>query len=96
MERKIYLEMMRQCAVLERGVFGICKDVPDELRVVWKGIEYYPEAYTLEYRADGSISHTCRLHDLTANAVVGAPLNEVKNKQDATQEALNVEEKQSV
>lgn len=80
MERKIYLEMMRQCSVLERGVFGICKDVPPELRVVWKGIEYYPEAYTLEYRADGSISHTCRLHDLTANAVVGAPLHEVEAK----------------
>jgi hypothetical protein len=54
--------------------------VPDDLRVVWKGIEYYPEAYTLEYRQDGKIAHTCRLHDLTANAVVGAPLNEVTQK----------------
>ena len=80
MDRKLYLELMRECALLERGIFGICVNVPDELRVVWKGIEYYPEAYTLEYRPDGTTAHTCRLHDLTANAVVGAPLHEVEVK----------------
>ena len=80
MDRKLYLELMRKCAMLDRGIFGICVYVPDDLRVVWKGIEYYPEAYTLEYRQDGTVAHTCRLHDLTANAVVGAPLNEVTQK----------------
>lgn len=80
MDRKLYLELMRKCALLERGIFGICLEVPDDLRVVWKGIEYYPEAYTLEYRPDGTTAHTCRLHDLTANAVVGAPLHEVERK----------------
>lgn len=80
MDRKLYLELMRRCAVLPRGIYGICLDVPDELRVVWKGIEYYPEAYTLEFRPDGTIAHTCRLHDLEANAVVGAPLHEVTQK----------------
>lgn len=83
MERKAYIEMMRRCAVLPRGLFGTVKDVPDELRVIWRGIEYYPEAYTLEYAADGTLLHWCRLHDLTANAVVGAPLHEVQEKEVA-------------
>lgn len=83
MERKAYIEMMRKCAMLPRGLFGVCQDVPDEMRVVWRGIEYYPEAYTLEYRQDGTLAHTCRLHDLTANAVVGAPLQEVQAKEVA-------------
>ena len=80
MERKKYLEMMRGAAMLPRGFFGIPQDVPDELRVVWRGVEYYPQAYTLEYQQDGSLLHTCRLHDLKANAVVGAPLHEVTEK----------------
>ena len=92
MDRKLYLEMMRRCAVMPRGIHDIVKDVPDDLRVVWRGIEYYPQAYTLEDRQDGSIAHTCRLHDLEANAVVGAPLHEVKAKM----EALDGKEKQSV
>lgn len=81
MERKAYIEMMRRCAVLPRGLFGTVREVPDELRVVWRGIEYYPEAYTLEYSQDGTLLHWCRLHDLTANAVVGAPLHEVIAKE---------------
>ncbi len=80
MDRKIYLEMMRECALLDRGIFDICIDVPDDLRVVWKGIEYYPQAYTLEYDKQGKVTHTCRLHDLSANAVVGAPLHEIERK----------------
>lgn len=80
MDRKVYLDLMRQCAPLKSGVFGIKENVPDELRVVWRGIEYYPQAYTLEYRDDCSLAHTCRLHDLKANAVVGAPLHEVQPK----------------
>lgn len=81
MERKAYIEMMRRCAVLPRGLFGTAREVPDELRVVWRGIEYYPQAYTLEYSQDGTLMHTCRLHDLTANAVVGAPLQDVQAKE---------------
>ena len=81
MERKAYIELMRRCAALPRGMFGTARYVPDELRVVWRGIEYYPQAYTLEYAADGTLIHTCRLHDLTANAVVGAPLQEVQAKE---------------
>lgn len=80
LDRKIYLELMRRCAILPRGIFGICENVPDEFRVVWKGVEYYPQAYTLEYSESGAIVHTCRLHDLKANAVVGAPLHEVEEK----------------
>lgn len=30
MDRKVYLEMMRKCAMLDRGIFGICVYVPDE------------------------------------------------------------------
>lgn len=83
MERKAYIEMMRRCAMLPRGLFGTVQNVPDELRVVWRGIEYYPEAYMLECRQDGTFAHTCRLHDLTANAVVDAPLQEVQAKEVA-------------
>ena len=56
------------------------KFVPEQLRVVYKGIEYYPFGYSMYGNSDGTWRHTAVLHDITANAVVSAPLSDVIEK----------------
>lgn len=65
-----------------RGLFGIAQGVPDSLRVLYKGIEYYPVAYELSFDQNGDTIHIAIIHDLKANAVVHAPLERVKPKID--------------
>ena len=81
MERNTYLQKILQCAMLkETGLPGMKKFVPEQLRVVYKGIEYYPFGYSMYGNYDGTWRHTAVLHDIKANAVVSAPLNEVEEK----------------
>ena len=81
MDRNLYLQKILQCAKLkETGLPGVKESVPDALRVVYKGIEYYPFGYSMYGNPDGTWRHTAVLHDITANAVVSAPLDEVKDK----------------
>ena len=56
------------------------KFVPEQLRVTYKGIDYYPFGYSMYANHDGTWRHTAVLHDLIANAVVSAPLVEVEAK----------------
>lgn len=80
-DRKLYLTMCRDCAILrEEATHGIKKNVPDELRVVWKGGEYYPQQYVLGFNDDGTVSHVAVLHSLSANSVVYVPLSEISRK----------------
>jgi hypothetical protein len=82
MERNTYLQKILQCAKLkETGLPGVKKDVPDALRVVYKGIEYYPFGYSMYANPDGTWRHTAVLHDVKANAVVSAPLMDVEAKE---------------
>jgi len=82
MDRTKYLNMARECAMIKkRGQFGIRQNVPDRLRVVWKGIEYYPQSYELRFRDDGTVDHIAIIHDLTANSVSHVPLEQVKEKE---------------
>lgn len=78
MKRSEYLRRCQMCATLKGGVFDIKKNVPDDLKVVFDGIAYYPVSYTLGFGKDGAVVHKATLHDLTANAVVGAPLAKVE------------------
>lgn len=81
MERNTYLQKILQCAKLEEtGLPGMKKNVPEQLLVVYKGIDYYPFGYSMYANPDGTWRHAAVLHDITANAVVSAPLNEVKDK----------------
>lgn len=79
MDRKTYLELCREAALIEGGVENI-KDVPDRLRVRFAGYEYHPEAYLLGFERDGTVRHTAILHEIGANAVVYAPLGKVEKK----------------
>ena len=81
MERNTYLQKILQCAKLkETGLPGVKESVPDAFRVVYKGIEYYPFGYSMYGNPDGSWRHTAVLHVSKANAVVSAPLDELKDK----------------
>lgn len=76
MERKRYLELCQMVSVLPGGVFGIKQNVPDDLKVVHNGIEYYPISYKLSFD-NGRPTHTAILHDLKANSIMNADLETV-------------------
>ena len=63
-------------SVLPGGVFGIKQNVPDDLKVVHNGIEYYPISYKLSFD-NGRPAHTAILHDLKANSIMNANLETV-------------------
>ena len=76
MDRKIYLELCQNVSMLESGIYGIKKDVPNELKVVYDGVVYYPVCYELSFY-NGKPTHTAILHDLTTNSVTYADLSKV-------------------
>ena len=78
MDRKLYLELCQKVSVLKNGICGIKENVPDELKVIHNGIEYYPTAYELSFDK-GQPVHTAILHDLKANSIMNADLRNVKN-----------------
>ena len=83
MVRNEFLNMCRQCSMIKtRGLFGIAQGVPDGLRVLYKGIEYYPIGYELSFDNNGDTIHVAIIHDMKANAVVHAPLSWVSKKED--------------
>ncbi len=81
MDRNKYLEMCRETATLESGLLGIKVNVPDRLRVIYGGIEYYPVKYELGFDNHGKATHTAVIHDMKANAFVYAPLDKVEEKE---------------
>lgn len=75
------MNLCRECAMMkEKGLFGIPKNVPDRLRVIYKGIEYYPQSYELGFNEDGTVKHTAIIHDLKINSICCVPLKDVKEK----------------
>lgn len=81
MDRKLYLELCQKVSVLKNGVCGIKENVPDELMVVYNGINYYPVAYELSFDDKGNARHTAILHDLNANSIINADLRKVKKEE---------------
>jgi len=80
-ERSRYLSMCRECAMIrKRGTFDVPEHVPARLRVVYRGIEYYPQGYELTFCSDGKVNHIAVLHDLRANSIQRVPLGEVREK----------------
>ena len=76
MDRKLYLELSQKVSVLKNGICGIKENVPDELKVIYNGIAYYPVSYELSFD-NGKPTHTAILHDLKANSITNAKLGEV-------------------
>ena len=81
MHRTAYLELCQKVSVLKNGICGIKENVPDELMVVYNGIEYYPTSYELSFDDKGNVRHTAILHDLKANSIINADLRKVKKEE---------------
>lgn len=67
MDRTEFLQMCQRVSMLENGICGIKKDVPDELKVINNGILYYPIAYELAFE-NGKLIHLAILHDVLSNS----------------------------
>jgi hypothetical protein len=79
MDRKKFVLLCQRVSILTGGVFGIKKNVPNELQVVYDGIKYYPVAYELSF-SNGNPIHSDILHDLKANSTITVPLNLVEGE----------------
>ena len=77
MQRTEYLGLCQKVSVLKNGICGIKENVPDELKVIHNGIEYYPVAYELSFDDKGNARHTAILHDLKANSIMNVDLGKV-------------------
>ena len=77
MDRKLYIELCQKVSVLKNGVCGIKENVPDELKVIYNGIAYYPVSYELSFDDKGNVRHTAILHDLKANSITSSDLGRV-------------------
>ncbi len=75
-QRDIFLQMCQKVSMLKNGLCGIIENVPDELKVIHNGIEYYPVSYELSFD-NGKPTHTAILHDLKANSIMNADLEKV-------------------
>lgn len=75
MDRALFLEKCKQCAVLEE--YGHTKKVPRDLMVEADGCVYYPVGYELKFDNQGNATHTAILHDLIAHSVTYYPLAKV-------------------
>ena len=77
MQRTEYLELCQKVSVLKNGICGIKENVPDELKVIYNGIAYYPVSYELSFDDKGNVRHTVILQDLKANSITSADLGRV-------------------
>ena len=78
MQRDIFLQLCQKVSVLKNGICGIKENVPDELKVIYNGIAYYPVSYELSFDDKGNVRHTAILKDLKANSLLYCRLEDVK------------------
>ena len=77
MDRTEYLKMCQKVSVYKK-ISGVITDLPDELKVRYKEIVYYPLEYILSFDKEQP-RHTAVLHDLNSNSIVHAELEKVEN-----------------
>lgn len=77
MDRKFYLELCQKVSVLKSGILGIKENVPNELKIIYNGIVYYPVAYVITFDEKGNPQHDVILHDLRANSITQGKLERV-------------------
>ena len=78
MQRDIFLQMCQKVSMLKNGVCGIKENVPDDLKVIFNGITYYPYGYKLWFDAKGNPVHTAVLKDLIAKSIMECNLERVE------------------
>lgn len=77
MDKTEFFEMCQKVAVLPKREYGI-KSVSPDLRVLHKGVAFYPVGYKLTYDEKGKPLHTAILHDLNVNSMLECNLLEVE------------------
>ena len=78
MDRTEFLKMCQKVSVLKNGICGVKKNVPNELKVIYNEIQYYPFAYELSFE-NGNAVHKAILHDLNTNCIIYTKLDRVDN-----------------
>ena len=78
MNRGEFLNRCQACAVLPEKKQNIKINVPDEIKVVAKGIVCYPVSYELSFDKNGKPKHTAILHDLHSKTIYREDLGRVK------------------
>ena len=78
MDRTVFLQTCQKVSVLKNGICGIKENVPDELKVIYNGIAYYPVSYELSFDDKGNVRHTAILKDLKVNSLLYCRLEDVK------------------
>ena len=76
MDRTKFLEICQRVSILNNGVCNIKQNVPDDLKVIYNDVVYYPVAYELSFE-NGQTVHKAILHDLKANSITNANLERV-------------------
>lgn len=76
MDRTQFLEICQKVSVLKDGICKIKQNVPDDLKVIYNGIVYYPVSYELSFN-NGQPTHTAILHALQANGITKCNLERV-------------------
>lgn len=88
MDRTEFLKMCQKVSMLKSGICGIKENVPDDLKVIYNGIAYYPVAYQLSFDK-GQTKHIALLHDLKANCVIYAELEKVTKYEQTRNNSVN-------
>ena len=76
-ERKKYLEMCQKVSVLPSGVLGIKQNIPDDLKVIYDGVAYYPMSINIGFDNDGKVINVAIIHSLKANSTISAKLEDI-------------------
>lgn len=76
MNRTEFLEICQKVSVLKDGICRVKQNVPDEFKVVYNDIVYYPVAYELCFE-NGQAIHKAILHDLKSSSITYAKLDRV-------------------
>lgn len=74
-ERNEYLKMCQKVAMLPTHT-----DIPDDLRVRFQSIDWYPVYYAMQFDREGNAINVACLHDINANCINFALLSEVERK----------------
>ena len=78
MQRDIFLQMCQKVSMLKNGVCGLKENGPDDLKVIFNGITYYPYGYKLWFDGKGNPVHTAVLKDLIAKSIIECNLERVE------------------
>lgn len=77
-DRKLYLEMCQAVSVLPSTILGIKRNVPDDLKVIYNDVVYYPISIEIGFNEESKVINTAIIHSLIANSVVKTNLGDLE------------------